>query len=160
MISHLKNAKTIVALTFLWLISITSAWAQSADPYEHWAQVLTKFVNESGEVDFRALARERADLDAFLDHVARVSPRSTPEAFTSRESKLAYYINAYNALAMFNVIDSGFPRSLSGLTKVKFFGFKRVTVGGERMTLYALEVRAHHSIRGYDGAVLKVRLPD
>ncbi len=139
MIPELKNVKTIAALAFLLFVSMAPAWAQPSDPYEHWAQVLTRFVDERGEVDFRALARERADLEAFLGYVARVSPRSTAESFASREAKLAYYINAYNALAMFNVIDSGFPRSLSGLTKVRFFGFKRFTVGGERMTLYTIE---------------------
>lgn len=135
----MKNVKTIAALAFLLFVSIASAGAQPSDPYEHWAQVLTRFVNERGEVDFRALARERGNLDAFLDYVARVSPRSTPEAFASREAKLAYYINAYNALAMFNVVDLDFPKSLSGLTKIRFFVFKRFTVGGERMSLYALE---------------------
>ena len=139
MISKLKNAKTVAALAFLLFVSITPAWAQPPDPDEHWARTLAKFVNERGEVDFHALARDRTDLEAFLDYVARVSPRSTPESFPSRESKLAYYINAYNALAMFNVIGMNFPRSLSGLVKVKFFGFRRFTVGGERMTLYALE---------------------
>ena len=98
-----------------------------------------KFVNERGEVDFRALARDRADLDTFLDYVAHAGPRSTPGSFTNREAKLAYYINAYNALAMFNIIDSDFPRSLSGLTKVKFFGWKRFAIDGERMSLYTLE---------------------
>ena len=115
------------------------AWAQPADPYEHWENVLTRFVNERGEVDFRALARERADLDAFITNIARASPRSHPDLFASRESQLAYYLNAYNALAMFNVIDTGFPVRLSGLFKIKFFGFRKFTVGGERLTLYALE---------------------
>ena len=139
MISELKSVSTIAAVAFLLCISIASARAQPPDPYEHWAQVLTRFVDERGEVDFRALARERGNLDAFVDYVARVSPRSAPDAFPSRDTKLAYYINAYNALAMFNVIDTDFPKSLSGLTKVRFFGFKRFTIGGERMTLYTLE---------------------
>ena len=101
--------------------------------------MLARFVNERGEVDFRALARERSDLDAFLESIARTSPRSHPELFANREAKIAYYINAYNALAMFNVIDTGFPARLAGPFKVKFFGFRKFTVGGERMTLYALE---------------------
>ena len=137
--SRLRYGRTLAALAGLLLVSATTVAAQPSDPYERWARVLTSFVNEVGEVDFRALARERTDLDAFLDYVARVSPGATPDAFTSRGAKLAYYVNAYNALAMFNVIDSDFPKSLSGLTKVKFFGFKRFTIGGERMTLYSLE---------------------
>jgi hypothetical protein len=125
-------------LAALLMVSIP-AQAQQSDPYQAWARVLARFVNERGEVDFRALSRDRGDLDAFLDHVARVSPRSAPESFPRREAKLAYYINAYNALAMFNVIDSGFPQRLDGWRKIRFFGLKRFTVGGERMSLYALE---------------------
>lgn len=115
------------------------AQARQPDPYLQWARVLERFVNDRGEVDFHRLAGERADLDAFLGYVAHVSPRTAPELFPGREAALAYYINAYNALSMSNVIDSGFPQSLGGLNKVWFFGFKRFSVGGERMSLYALE---------------------
>jgi len=90
----------------------TAAGSQQRDPYRPWARVLEKFVDERGEVDFRALARSRADLDAFLDYVAWASPRSTPESFPIREAQLAYYVNAYNALSMFNVIDSGSRKAL------------------------------------------------
>lgn len=115
------------------------AQARQPDPYQPWARVLERFVNNRGEVDFHRLAGERADLDAFLGYVARVSPRTAPELFPARDAALAYYVNAYNALAMFNVIDSGFPRSLSWLYKMWFFAIKRFSVGGERMSLYALE---------------------
>lgn len=115
------------------------AQALKNDPYASWARVLGKFVNDRGATDFRALENDRSDLDAFLDYVAGVSPQASPEMFPTRESRLAYYINAYNALAMHNVIGSGIPKSLTGLSKVWFFGFKRFTVGGEQMSLYTLE---------------------
>ena len=135
-------ARTLLVTTALLagvLVSPGQGQTPQPDPYLQWARVLGRFVNDRGEVDFRGLAIERADLDGFLGYVARVSPRTNPELFPGREAALAYYINAYNALSMFNVIDSGFPRSLGGLTKVWFFGVKRFSVGGERMSLYALE---------------------
>jgi hypothetical protein len=121
-----------VALLAGMLMMSTLAQAQQSDPYQAWARVLARFVSERGAVDFRALSRDRGDLDTFLEYVARISPRSAPDAFPGREAKLAYYINAYNALAMFNVIDSGFPEHLN-------WWRKRSPVGGERMSLYALE---------------------
>ena len=124
------------------LVFPASAQARQPDayqPYQQWARVLERFVNDRGEVDFHRLASERADLDAFLSYVTRVSPRTAPELFPDKDVALAYYINAYNALAMFNVIDSGFPRSLGWLYKVWFFAIKRFSVGGERMSLYAIE---------------------
>ncbi len=131
----------LVAAALLVAASALPALAQTRqpDPYLGWARVLERFVNDRGEVDFHRLGGERADLDAFLEYVARVSPRTTPELFPGREAALAYYLNAYNALSMFNVIDSGFPKSLSGLRKVWFFGIKQFSVGGERMSLYVLE---------------------
>lgn len=132
---------TTLALILLCGVGVPAAAAevQQSDPYQPWGRVLTKFVNARGEVDFHALAQDRADLDAFVDYVARVSPRSAPDLFPGEAAKLAYYLNGYNALAMFNVIDSGIPTSLTGLTKVRFFGFRRFPIGGERMSLYALE---------------------
>lgn len=117
----------------------SAAEVQQSDPYQPWARVLTKFVNARGEVDFHALAHDRTDLDKFLDYVAQVSPRLAPELFSSKEAKLAYYLNAYNALAMINVIDFAIPTSLTGLNKLRFFGFKHFPVGGDRLSLYALE---------------------
>ncbi len=120
---------------------VVSAPAQTRqpDPYLQWARVLERFVDDRGEVDFHRLAGERTDLDAFLGYVARVGPRTAPESFSGRDAALAYYLNAYNALSMFNVIDSGFPESLGGLTKLWFFGIKRFPVDRERTSLYSLE---------------------
>ncbi len=132
---------TLVATALLAgaLVFPAPAQARQPDPYQRWARVLERFVNDRGEVDFHRLAGERGDLDAFLGYIARVSPRTAPELFPGRDAALAYYINAYNALAMFNVIDSEFPHSLGRLYKVWFFGIKRFSVGGEPMSLYALE---------------------
>ncbi len=115
------------------------AQAKDAAALAHWSAVLKAFVNDRGEVDFHRLAKNPADLNAFVDYVAKVSPESAPALFPTREARLAYHINAYNALSMYNVIDSGIPKSLSGLGKVWFFGFKKFTVGGRAMSLYTYE---------------------
>lgn len=121
------------------MIASAPSTGQVADPYQPWARVLAKYVDEYGRVDFHGIAADRADLDAFLEYIARVSPRSGSASFPDDEARIAYYLNAYNAIAMFNVIDSGFPRALGPLRRLTFFGFKRFAVGGERMSLYTLE---------------------
>ena len=108
----------------------TAAGAQAA-----WARVLDRFVNPQGEVDFLALSQDRGDLDRMLRHVA-----ATPlDSLDSGPPRLAHMINAYNALSMFNVIDSGFPASHAGLNKVVFFVSRRFTVGGQAVSLYGFE---------------------
>lgn len=118
---------------------VSPALAQEPDTLAHWARVLRNFVNDRGEVDFDGLEKNPADLKVFIDYIARVSPDSDPAMFPTREARLAYHINAYNALAMYNVIDSGRPKSLSGLTKVGVFVFKRFSIGGRSMSLYTYE---------------------
>ena len=104
-------------------------------PIEAYARVLERFVNDRGEVDFSALARDRADLDAYVIHVA-----GTPFGdFAAGHERLAHYINAYNALSMYNVLDSGIPETHAGWRKVWFFYLKELVIGGRLMSLYAFE---------------------
>jgi hypothetical protein len=112
-------------------------YASVARANEQWGRVLARFVDEPGRIDFAGVSREPADLDAYVVYVAQVSPESAPELFASRESRLAYYINAYNALAMYNAIHSPWQP----VDKVRFFFSTKVTIGGEQMSLYSLENR-------------------
>jgi len=123
---------------------VAFAQERDADAFAHWARVLKDFVNDQGQVDFHGLASRPADLNAFVDYIAGVSPESAPSLFPTKESGLAYHINAYNALSMYNVIDSGIPKSLAGLTKLWFFGFKKFSIGGEKLSLRSYE---NHVIR-------------
>jgi len=122
-------------------LSPSAAQGTAAGADMQWARVLQRYVNERGQVDFCGLANDPDDLRAYLDYIGRVSPQSVPAAFPTREEALAYYINSYNALAMYNVIVSGSPKELGWLTRFWFFGGRRFTIGGKAMTLYTYENR-------------------
>lgn len=100
-----------------------------------WARVLDRFVDERGEVDFPALARDRADLDRYVRHVADTPLEQWPDG----PPRLAHMINAYNALSMFNVIQSGIPATHAGLNKLTFFLLRKLDIGGRSMSLYSFE---------------------
>ena len=100
-----------------------------------YARVLQRFVNDNGEVDFAALRENKTDLDRYVAFVA-ATPASS---FSDAAARLAHYINSYNALSMYNVIDSGVPASHGGLNKVRFFALKKFVIGGEAMSLYRYE---------------------
>ena len=68
-----------------------------------WERVLNQFVDEQGRTDFRALAKDRADLDSVVTAIANDGPQRRPDAFDTPEKVLAYHINAYNAVAMHGV---------------------------------------------------------
>ena len=90
------------------LVGFTPANAQE-NPYveslDAWAETLERFVDDKGRIDFVSLSKEPDDLKKFVDAVAQVSPKSHPDLFTTHEQVIAYHVNAYNALAMNNVID-------------------------------------------------------
>ena len=109
------------------------------EPLGSWARVLERFVDDAGRVDFAALARERGDLERFVAWVYAVGPDNAPQHFPTRAHVIAYHLNAYNALAMYNVLERGVPESLAGLEKLKFFVLRKLKVGGAPLSLYAFE---------------------
>lgn len=108
-------------------------------PIAAWVDVLERFVDARGRVDFQGLARERSGLDRYVAWVYAVGPNNHPELFPSREDQLAYHINAYNALAMWNILKAGRPDKLGLWRRFSFFLRDRIKVGGEQMSLYAYE---------------------
>jgi Protein of unknown function, DUF547 len=100
-----------------------------------WARVLHGFVNTRGEVDFAALNAASADLQSYVRYVADTPLQSLPAGPQRR----AHMINAYNALSMFNVLQSGIPSTHAGWNKLSFFVLRKLNIGGEAMSLYSFE---------------------
>ncbi len=113
--------------------------APAAEPRESWARVLSTQVDERGRVNFAALAGAPEDLERYVAWVYDSGPGNRPELFRTPQDVLAYHLNAYNALAMYAVIDSGIPESNSGFSKVSFFALRQVRVGGQGMSLRTYE---------------------
>ena len=134
-----------VLLALVVLVSLSPASAQN-NPYveslDAWAETLERFVDEQGRIDFVSLSKEPDDLKKFVDAVAQVSPKSHPDLFTTNEQIIAYHVNAYNALAMNNVIDRNLPKHLNSFfRKAAFFKFHTVVIGGKKTNLYDYENR-------------------
>lgn len=104
-------------------------------PEAAWTRVLDRFVDDRGRIDFRAIAKEPDDLAAYVAWLADVGPESRPAQFPTHADRLAYYINAYNALAMNAAVHSGrLPQD-----KVRFFVLTSVELDGRKISLYSLE---------------------
>ncbi len=113
--------------------------AAESPPFEAWSAVLQEFVDERGRVDFHGLAAKRLQLDRFVAWIYAHSPESHPALFRERNAVLAFHLNAYNALSMYHIIESGIPQSLGGLAKVRFFYLSRLQVGKRPISLYDYE---------------------
>ena len=116
-----------------------SIGAASPVPYDAWARVLERYVDDQGRVNFAGVASDRADLDRFVAWIYDNGPNNQPQLFPTPAHVLAFHINAYNALAMHKVVQTGIPDSLSGLKKVGFFYLGKVQVGTEPISLYDYE---------------------
>jgi len=112
---------------------------KGAFPHAVFDRVLKKY-NRGGFVDYKALGKDRADLDTFLAAIAKASPATNKGLFPSRQDELAYYINAYNALVFQNVMSRYPLTSLDGkLVQKSFFYDDDFQLGSRRVTLYDLE---------------------
>lgn len=127
---------------------------QAGDDFDYswWDAALGRWVQGEG-VDYDAVRADEAELRRFVATLGTMGPSSTPERFTTAAERLSYYINAYNALVLFAVVDNwpidtvhdvhGWldPRAGFGF----FYGLRLPLDGGE-VNLYDLE---NELIRGF-----------
>lgn len=57
-----------------------------------WGKVLSKFVNSQGQIDFQGLAKNSANLEAYVQYISEVNPKKNPARFKNKDSSLAFYI--------------------------------------------------------------------
>ena len=139
-----------VKMSFLRLFILSLAAAVLSRPalavskfsYEDWNKVLGKYVNAKGYVNYDGLAKDRADLDRFVNSIEKTSPKTNPELFPTKNDELAYWLNAYNAQVFKGVLARGPEQEsvwkglVSGYT---FFVGMDIVLGGEKLNLKKLE---------------------
>ena len=110
-----------------------------SDEAAAWPFVLQQAVDSQGRVNFRGLAAQPGALEVAVASIGQAAPTNAPERFPALQDRLAFHINAYNALAMYAVVRSGNPERLSLLGRVDFFKLTRLVVGGQPISLYDYE---------------------
>lgn len=99
-------------------------------------------------MDYARLRGFPHDLESYAAHLSRVSPASRPDLFPAREDSLAYWINAYNGLALLLALDHPATPSLraldsaGGLLPGAAFLTRRFRLGGRWLSLHDIEGRA------------------
>jgi hypothetical protein len=128
------------------MAAVTGAETPALPDLAEYEQVLTQYVREDGRVDYFGV-KSSAPLKSFVKQLANVSPESHPRLFPSREAKLAYWINAYNAIVLHS-FSVEYPRKKdrlsSTLGRALFFYQTKHRVGGRNRSLADIE---DHSIR-------------
>lgn len=145
----------LLGLLLIGCATLPVPMATTDDPEAAWARVLDRHVDDDGRVDFVALARNDRDLLTWVASIAARAPSNAPSAFPTPQSKLAFHLNAYNALAMYAVLQAGIPARLDLADRVEFFKLTRVVIGGMPISLYDYE---NDVIRKFGDARIHVAL--
>ncbi len=109
-----------------------------------WATVLSAVVARDGLVDYSVLKENRSGvrdtLYTYVGKLGAVSPDSDPALFPTEADKLAYWINAYNAICMYRIVERGYPGNvIASVPPAAIFFVDSTPVGGKSMTLDSLE---------------------
>lgn len=111
---------------------------------ELWQDVLSAVATPDGYVRYAVLTQNRDGirdkLFRYVGLLGAVSPENRPELFASDTDRLAYWINAYNALAMYGVYQRGLPgNTLAGIPPGALYLTDRFRVGGKSYSLDSIE---------------------
>jgi hypothetical protein len=108
----------------------------SGDPawFDAFEAVLRRRVDARGRVDFAGVAAAPQPLAAVVAAISESGPTSDSQAHL-----LAWRINAYNALAMYGIVQRGIPQSLSFLGRYGFFVNTNFRIAGRDTSLKSFE---------------------
>ena len=146
---------TLVGRWALGFRTLTVGDSQEAPRIEDYADALSWADSEG--VDYSQLsAHGETKLRRYVEALAHHGPTTTPDAYPSKAERLSYYLNAYNALVLFAVLEH-LPitsvQDVHGLIEPKagfgFFYALSFHLDGERINLYDLE---NDIIRGFGDA--------
>ncbi|MCH7990150.1 MAG: DUF547 domain-containing protein [Planctomycetes bacterium] len=123
---------------------VSSGSQVSMDKINHsrWDTLLKKYVDTNGYVNYRAWhasSRDRQALSAYLNSLSRANPNRS----ASRDAKLAFWINAYNAVTVQGILRE-YPTSSIRNHTAKLFGYNiwkdlQLVVGGQTHSLEGIE---------------------
>jgi hypothetical protein len=139
MIMKVSNGVLIMVLVTLALARGVWADKKASLSREAYAQILSRHVNEKGLVDYKGLREDRAALDIYVDQMAEL-PSGVYEGLSDK-GKIAFWINAYNALTLKAVIDHYPVESIKEIGSMfqSVWDKLKFQVMGREMTLNEIE---------------------
>jgi hypothetical protein len=149
-IQIIKTMKLAAILSVI-LVTINSCFAVNAptsntDPISHeiWNGLLKKYVDTKGFVDYAGFKKDQAELRKYLTLVENNAPGNK----WSKEEKLAYWINVYNAFTVQLILDNiqfkiKSIKDIGDKIKIPFvntpWDVKFINIGGKKMDLNNIE---------------------
>lgn len=123
--------KTLVTLILFCLsFSYQTAYGNSPD-HDLFDQVLKAHVQD-GHVNYAKIKQDQR----FTEYLKYLEV-TNPETFSNKEEKLAFWINAYNALAIKGILDGLSPDGF--FSRITYFKTTDYKLAGQEINLYDLE---------------------
>ena len=97
--------------------------------------LLQKYVSETGRVNYKGLKSEKAALYAYCQLLGEHPVQDT----WTREEKMAYWINAYNAFTLRLIVDNYPAKSILQFDGGKTWDVKRIALGNKKYSLNQIE---------------------
>ena len=97
--------------------------------------LLNKNVSADGKVNYKNFKAEKAALDSYIKMLSENAPQDN----WSKNEKMAYWINAYNALTIKTIIQNYPLSKITDLDGGKTWDVKRLTIGGKKLSLNDIE---------------------
>jgi len=132
-----KDNSTIEAGTEKTKPATQTGGIQANEIHQHadWNALLSKHVSAAGKVNYKGLKTDVAKLDQYLKDLAD----HPIESSWSREDKMAYWINAYNAFTVKLILDNYPLKSITDLENGKPWDKKWMKLGGKTYSLNNIE---------------------
>jgi hypothetical protein len=132
--------KIIVFISSI-LFSLIS-FSQSGVSHSSFDELLQKHVDDQGMINYKGLGKERSKLKSYL----KIIESNPPQKSWSKDEKLAYWINAYNAFTL-ELILNNYPvksiKDIGATIKIPFvntpWDIKFIHIGDEEYDLNNLE---------------------
>lgn len=141
MMKYIGFLSLLISLSFC---SPTVATSPNSDPPSHDAfnELLKKYVDDKGLVNYKGLKAERSKLKAYLSLLEKGAPTKT----WSENEKLAYWINAYNAYTLDLILEHYPVKSIKDIgssIQIPFvntpWDIKFIKIAGEEYDLNNIE---------------------
>ena len=140
----MMNLVPLMGLIFLTFCSPTVATNPYSTPPSHdiFDDLLKKYVNDAGMVNYKGIQKERAKFNKYLN----LLESNAPNSHWTKNEKLAYWINAYNAYTIELVLNHYPVKSIKDIgssVKIPFvstgWDIKFIKIGSEEYNLNDLE---------------------
>ncbi len=120
---------------FALLPALSFAQHATGKMHDDWDKLLRKHVNTDGVVSYEKFKADKSAVDAYVSKM-QASP---PQSKWSREDKIAYWINLYNAFTIQTVLEKYPLASIMDIDGGQVWKTRKLKIDGKEYTLDAIE---------------------